>query len=83
VEIELVFEDGSREWQHWDGRGFTHNVEHVGPSKVAMVSVDPAERILLDDDLSNNEQSTKSASAPRSLERALYGAQGLLGGLGP
>jgi hypothetical protein len=83
VEIQLVFEDGSREWQHWDGRGYTHNVDHVGPSKVLAVSVDPEERILLDDDLSNNELSTKRASAPRSLERALYVAQSALGGLGP
>jgi Peptidase family M1 domain len=83
VEIELVCEDGSREWQRWDGHGFTHNVDHVGPSKVVAVSVDPEQRILLDDDLSNNWYSTHGGSAPRSLERALYLAQGVLGGLAP
>jgi hypothetical protein len=83
VEIELVFEDGSREWQHWDGHGFTHNVDHLGPSKLAAVAVDPEQRILLDDDLSNNYASVKGGSAPRSLERSLYFAQELLGGLGP
>jgi Peptidase family M1 domain len=83
VEIELVCEDGSREWQRWDGHGFTHNVDHRGPSKVVSVSIDPEQRILLDDDLSNNWYSTKGGSAPRSLERALYFAQGILGGLAP
>ncbi|HWZ89573.1 MAG TPA: M1 family metallopeptidase, partial [Polyangiaceae bacterium] len=83
VEIELICEDGSRERRHWDGHGFTHNVDHVGPSRLVSVSVDPEQKILLDDDLSNNWASTKGASAPRSLERALYFAQGLLGGLGP
>jgi Peptidase family M1 domain len=83
VEIELICEDGSREWQHWDGHGFTHNVDHVGPSRVASVIIDPEQRILLDDDFSNNWVSIKGGSAPRSLERALYVTQGLLGGLGP
>ena len=83
VEIELVFEDGSRQWQHWDGHGFTHNIDHVGPSRMISVSIDPAQKILLDDDLSNNWASTKGASAPRSLERALYVAESVLGGVGP
>ncbi len=83
VDIELICEDGAREWQHWDGHGFTHNVDHVGPSRVVSVNVDPAHRILLDDDFSNNWVSLKGGSAPRSLERALYLSQGVLGGLGP
>jgi hypothetical protein len=83
VEIELICEDGSRTFQHWDGHGFTHNVDYVGPSKIVAVIVDPEQRILLDDDLSNNWASTSGGSAPRSLERSLYVAQGLLGGVGP
>jgi hypothetical protein len=83
VEIELICEDGSRTFQHWDGHGFTHNVDYVGPSKILAVIVDPEQRILLDDDLSNNWASTSGGSAPRSLERSLYVAQSLLGGVGP
>lgn len=83
VEIELVGEDGSRAWQHWDGHGFTHTVTHQGPSKVVAVRVDPDERVLLDDDLSNNWLDTRGATAPRSLERALYVAQTALGAVGP
>ncbi len=83
VEIELVCEDGSRAWQHWDGHGFTHTVAHQGPSKVVAVRVDPEERVLLDDDLSNNWLDTRGPSAPRTLERTLYFAQTLLGAVGP
>jgi hypothetical protein len=83
VAIELVCADGSRDFEHWDGHGFTHNVDHTGPSKVVSVSVDPEVRVVLDDDLSNNSTSVKGASAPRSFERALYVAQGLLQGAGP
>ena len=83
VDIELVFEDGSRQTRHWDGAGYTCNVDNVGPSQLESVNVDPEQRILLDDDRSNNWLSTKSRSAPRSFERLLYGAQLLLGALGP
>ena len=83
VEIELICEDGSRAFQHWDGHGFTHNVDHSGPSRVVAVRLDPEQRILLDDDFSNNAISIDGGSAPRTLERSLYVAQTLLGGLGP
>jgi hypothetical protein len=83
VDIELVCEDGARVFQHWDGHGFTHNVDHSGPSRVVAVRVDPEQRILLDDDFSNNAISIDGSSAPRTLERSLYVAQTLLGGLGP
>ena len=83
VDIELVFEDGSRQWDHWDGRGATHDVDTVAASKLVSVYVDPGEHVLLDDDRSNNWTSTKAASTPRSLEHALYGAELLLGAVGP
>ncbi len=83
VEIALLCEDGSRAFEHWDGHGFTHSVEHHGSSKVVAVTVDPEHRVLLDDDLSNNWLDTRGATAPRSVERALYVAQSLLGAVGP
>ncbi len=83
VDIELIFEDGSRERRHWDGHGFTHNVDHAGPSPIVAVNVDPEQRILLDDDLTNNWRSTTGTPAPRAFERALYAAQLLLGEVGP
>jgi len=83
VEIELGFEDGTKQRRHWDGSGFTFNVDNVGPSELVSVNVDPEQRILLDDDRSNNWLSTQSNDAPQCRERALYAAQLLLGAIGP
>jgi hypothetical protein len=83
VDIELICEDGTHERRHWDGHGFTHNVDYTGPSRVVAVDIDPEQRVLLDDDLTNNWFSTNGARAPRTFERGLYGAQLLLGELGP
>ena len=83
VEIALGFEDGSKQLRHWDGSGLTFNVDNVGPSQLVSVNVDPEQRILLDDDRSNNWLSIRSSSAPRCRERALYAAQLLLGAFGP
>ena len=83
VEIELGFEDGTKQRRRWDGSEFTFNVDNIGPSRLVSVNVDPEQRILLDDDRSNNWLSTENASAPHCRERALYAAQILLGVLGP
>jgi hypothetical protein len=83
VEIELGFEDGTKQLRHWDGSGFTFNVDNVGPSRLVSVNVDPQQRILLDDDRSNNWLSTEASSAPHVREQALYAGQILLGAFGP
>jgi len=83
VEIELGFEDGTKQLRHWDGSGFTFNVDNVGPSRLVSVNVDPQQRILLDDDRSNNWLSTEASSAPHVREHALYAGQVLLGAFGP
>ncbi len=83
IDIELQCEDGSRLYRHWDGRGFTHDVEYGGPSKLVGVSVDPEQRILLDDDLTNNWLTTDTVRMPRAFERGLFAAELLLGMLGP
>jgi Peptidase family M1 domain len=83
VDIDLICEDGTRQRSHWDGHGFTHNVDYVGPSPIVAVSVDPEQRILLDDDLTNNWVSSKTVREPRDFERGLYAGQLLLGVVGP
>jgi len=83
VEIELGFEDGTRQRRHWDGSGFTFNADNVGPSRLVSVNVDPEQRILLDADRSNNWLSTQGNSGPHVRERALYATQLLLGAFGP
>jgi hypothetical protein len=83
VQIALGFEDGTKQLRRWDGSGFTFNVDNVGPSRLVSVNVDPEQRILLDDDRSNNWLSTEPSSTALCRERALYAAQLLLGALGP
>ena len=83
VDIALGFEDGTKQLRHWDGSGSTFNVDNVGPSRLISVNVDPEQRILLDDDRSNNWLSLEESSAPLAGERVLYAAQLLLGALGP
>ena len=83
VDIELYFEDGTTQIRHWDGAGSTANIDNRGPSPLVSVSVDPEQRIVIDDDRSNNWLSTRGASAPRALEHLLYGAQIVLGAVGP
>jgi hypothetical protein len=83
VEIALGFEDGTNQLRHWDGSGSTFNVDNVGPSQLVSVNVDPEQRILLDDDRSNNWLSTQGSSLPLCRERMLYAAQLLLGAFGP
>jgi len=83
VEIALGFEDGTKQLRRWDGSGFTFNVDNTGPSRLISVNVDPEQRILLDEDRSNNWLSSDGSSAPHCRERALYAAQLLLGALGP
>jgi hypothetical protein len=80
VQIELHFEDGSRQRQDWNGAGTRHVVSYEGPSRLVGVTVDPERRVLLDDDLTNNGGQTVDQGSPRVLERLLYVCQLLLAG---
>jgi Peptidase family M1 domain len=83
VDIALTFEDGTKQVRHWDGLGSTYAVDNQGPSRLATVYVDPEERILLDDDRSNNWFSTQAASAPRCFDQLLFAVQTAFGALAP
>lgn len=83
VEIELGFEDGTKQMRHWDGSGYTFNVDNVGSSPLVSVSVDPEQRILVDDDRSNNWLDNRGSGTPHLRERALYATQLILGAFGP
>ncbi len=80
VDIRLDFEDGSHELRRWDGVGTRYEVSYAGPSTLIGVTVDPAMRVLLDDDLTNNASARVDHGTPRSLERLTYFAQLLLSG---
>jgi hypothetical protein len=75
VDIELRGADGSVELAHWDGEGDFTRIAYHGSSALDRVIVDPAARVLLDDDLTNNALSLGPRRQPwRAMERATYGA---------
>ncbi|UCF67289.1 MAG: M1 family metallopeptidase [Acidobacteriota bacterium] len=57
VEIELTFEDGSRELVVWNGEGWWTAIEGRYPSRLVAVRVDPRRRWVFERDLSNNQWS--------------------------
>jgi len=83
VDVELVDADGVRTRVRWDGHGTHHVVDWRGDAPLAFASVDPEHRILIDDDLMNNAVAVEREPALRTLERALYLAELLLGFLAP
>ncbi|HVU05376.1 MAG TPA: M1 family metallopeptidase [Polyangiaceae bacterium] len=83
VDVELRFEDGSRERRRWDGMERFRSFECEGPSRLVAAVVDPDLAVLLDDDLSNNAVRSGPGSTARLVERALYASELALGSLGP
>ena len=80
MQIELRFDDGHRERRSWSGEGTRYSVNCEGPAELVAVTVDPEQRVLLDDNLTNNAAGSDDQGAPRSLERLLYLAELLLAG---
>jgi len=86
VEIEMIAEDGTRTRVPWDGEGESIRVPYNGTSPLRMVIVDPESRVLLDESPENNfarAPGTRAAGAPRTLERATYFAELVMGALSP
>ncbi|MDB4941131.1 MAG: Aminopeptidase [Labilithrix sp.] len=75
VEIELVSEDGSRRRVPWDSATDTIRVPYAGSSPLRAAVVDPDQRVLLDQDRTNDFMTASGhagGGAPRMLERATY-----------
>jgi hypothetical protein len=86
VEIELVAEDGTRSRVPWDGEAESIRVPYSGASPLRAAVVDPDDRVLLDEHPDDNFATAAgrtSAGAPRTLERATFWAETILGGLVP
>jgi hypothetical protein len=75
--MDLVFSDGSRKREHWDGTGDANRFYWRGPKELRGAVVDPDDRILVDANLENNHGAPPGnrAAASRSLERAVYWVQ--------
>ena len=81
VEVLLISSDGSRRTESWDGRGTLKTFEYSGSSPLAHAVIDPEHKILLDDDLLNNQAAAHEAALPRVHERLGYFAAVALGAL--
>lgn len=86
VEVDLVFEDGSRKRETWDGEGESVRIPFRGPSALRAAVVDPQEKILLDEERENDHATVRFArrtGARHTFERATYWAGLLLGAIAP
>lgn len=83
VDVDVILEDGTRYRESHSGRERWWWVRFSGRQRVSAVAVDPEHRITLDQDLLNNEATRVRADAPRVRTLLTYGAELLLGWLGP
>jgi hypothetical protein len=72
VEIELT-SAGGQERRTWDGEGDHHTIVWTGDTDLTSVVIDPDERVLIDQDLSNNvARASRQRVAPRTLSLLAY-----------
>ena len=64
VTVEIVFEDGQRLRDHWDGVDRWTRFTYVRGSKIRSAEIDPDHTVLLDHDLFNNSYTTDENAVP-------------------
>jgi len=64
VTVEVVFEDGTRVREQWDGVDRWTRFTYLRGSKIVSAEVDPDHVVLLDTDLFNNSVTTKTSNLP-------------------
>jgi len=64
VTVEVIFQDGTRLREHWDGIDRWKRLTYVRASKVVSAEIDPDHSVLLDVDLFNNSYTQKSNGIP-------------------
>ena len=87
VDVQLVTEDPTTKTiVHWDGATDSVRIPYSGTSPLQAAIIDPEQRVLLDENPENDFAAAPGQSgggAPRTLERATYWSELLLGGLAP
>ena len=79
VTAEIVFEDGSRVREQWDGADRWMRFTYNRTSKIRSAELDPDHTVLLDHDLFNNSYTTATNSVPaRKITNLWLTAQQLL-----
>jgi len=64
VTVEIVFDDGTRIRDSWDGADRWKKLSYVRKAKVVSAEIDPDHAVLLDVDLFNNSYTTKPIGIP-------------------
>ncbi len=86
VDVELIADDGTKTRVPWDGATESIRIPYAGTSPLHSAIVDPDNRILLDQDPTNDFATAPGRSgggAPRTLERATYWVQLLMSAVSP
>ena len=71
VTVEVVFEDGERAVDAWDGRDVRREIVYRSRSRAASATVDPDQRILLDVNRTNNSWTVEPHAATAATRWAL------------
>jgi hypothetical protein len=64
VTVEIVFDDGTRVRERWDGVDRWKKLSYVRTARVASAEIDPDRAVLLDVDLFNNSYTAKANGVP-------------------
>lgn len=72
VTAEVVFDDGTRLREHWDGADRWKKFLYTRNAKIVSVEIDPDHRVTLDSDLFNNSITQHRDAVPASKLTALW-----------
>ncbi len=64
VEVEIVFENGEKKIEVWDGKGGSKTFGFSDDSPIVSAHIDPGQKIYLDIDFTNNSITKKSNKKP-------------------
>jgi hypothetical protein len=64
VTVQIIFDDGTRVREHWDGIDRWTKFSYIRSSRIASAEIDPDHIVLLDKDFFNNSYSERPDSAP-------------------
>ncbi len=80
LEIEIVFDNGDKITEQWDGSDRRKVFEYEGSRRVVSAHIDPQQKVLLDLDLNNNSLTLEPKTSPllRYATRAVYWIQNIL-----
>jgi hypothetical protein len=82
VTVEIVFDDGTRLREHWDGVDRWQKLSFVRNARVVSAEIDPDHAVLLDTDVFNNSYTTAAGDVPaRKLTTIWTSVQQLFGQL--